>query len=960
MCRKSFPALLVALLILFWACAVRGAFDPTRDPALVGWWSFDEGKGTVAADGSPNGNNGTINGGATWVPGVYGSALQFNGTNAYVGTGKSLLNGLTGFTMAGWISAGSTGVYASLFGQNDLIELGFTTENGGQVGTWMAGNNWAFIGANWGLPYPSWHHIALAGDADRIALYIDGQEVARDENGMTSGTSSYLFSIGGNVFNTTGDWFRGEIDDVWLFRRALTAVEVRTLMKGPGGPGRATAPIPADEAEDVPRDVTLSWTAGEYAATHDVYFGTSVDDVNAAGKGVPSDILVSEGQTTTAYQPGELLDYGRTYFWRVDEVNAAPDDAIYKGKVWSFTTEPYGYPVKPAAAKASSSQFGAGPQNTINGAGLSATDTHSTDMATMWMTNGPQPHWIEYEFDKVYRLHELWVWNSNQPIESVVGFGARNVTIEYSTDGVAWTALEGVPEFGQAPGSASYTANTVVEFGGVAAKFVKLTVTKAWGSLTPQTGLSEVRFFYVPVQAREPQPSDATTNVDVETALNWRPGREATSHEVYFGIDKNALALAGTVAEHRYVPPAMNFGATYFWKVNELGGGGPYEGAVWSFTTQEYAAIDNMEGYDDGDNRIYDSWIDGLTNHASGSQVGYDAAPFAEKTTVHGGTQSMPLAYNNAAAPYVSEAARTFDPAQNWAVHGADTLSLHFQGKTPAFAETAGGGVLMNGIGADIWDSSDQFRFAYKTLAGNGAMIARVESIANSHAWAKGGVMIRQTIEPGSNHAVMAITPGGASAGNGASFQHRLVAGGTSTNNDSASLVAAPYWVKVERNGNSFTGFVSPDGKTWTQVGVAQTISMTGSALIGLALCSHNATMATGAEFSGISFSGSVTGSWQVAEIGVAQPAGNSMEGLYLTVQDTAGKSRTVIHPDAMATARPGWNQWKIPLSEFTSAGVKINAIKSMAIGVGNKTGPTPGGTGLIFIDDIGYGRPMP
>ncbi|NLH40292.1 MAG: hypothetical protein GX448_00485, partial [Planctomycetes bacterium] len=92
----------------------------------------------------------------------------------------------------------------------------------------------------------------------------------------------------------------------------------------------------------------------------------------------------------------------------------------------------------------------------------------------------------------------------------------------------------------------------------------------------------------------------------------------------------------------------------------------------------------------------------------------------------------------------------------------------------------------------------------------------------------------------------------------------------------------------------------------------------------------------------------------------VAQPAGNSMEGLYLTVQDTAGKSRTVIHPDAMATARPGWNQWKIPLSEFTSAGVKINAIKSMAIGVGNKTGPTPGGTGLIFIDDIGYGRPMP
>ncbi len=80
-------------------------FDPQKDPALLGWWSFDEGSGTVAKDGSGHGNNGTLNGGPTWVPGLYGTALHFNGQGAYVGTGKSLLNGLTGFTMAGWISA---------------------------------------------------------------------------------------------------------------------------------------------------------------------------------------------------------------------------------------------------------------------------------------------------------------------------------------------------------------------------------------------------------------------------------------------------------------------------------------------------------------------------------------------------------------------------------------------------------------------------------------------------------------------------------------------------------------------------------------------------------------------------------------------------------------------------------------------------------------------------------------
>ena len=84
----------------------------------------------------------------------------------------------------------------------------------------------------------------------------------------------------------------------------------------------------------------------------------------------------------------------------------------------------------------------------------------------------------------------------------------------------------------------------------------------------------------------------------------------------------------------------------------------------------------------------------------------------------------------------------------------------------------------MNAIGTDIWNNADQFRFAYKTLTGDGTMVARVESIGNSNVWAKGGVMIRQSVQPGSVHAFMPITPGGSGAGNGASFQHRLTADG--------------------------------------------------------------------------------------------------------------------------------------------------------------------------------------
>ena len=85
--------------------------------------------------------------------------------------------------------------------------------------------------------------------------------------------------------------------------------------------------------------------------------------------------------------------------------------------------------------------------------------------------------------------------------------------------------------------------------------------------------------------------------------------------------------------------------------------------------------------------------------------------------------------------------------------------------------------------------------------------------------------------------------------------------------------------------------------------------------------------------------------------------AANSAEGLYVTVKDNAGKSKTVANSNATATTAASWQQWKIPLSEFTSAGVKMTAVKSIVIGVGNRTSPTTGGTGTMLIDDIGYGH---
>ncbi|MCL5736031.1 MAG: discoidin domain-containing protein, partial [Actinobacteria bacterium] len=419
--------------------------------------------------------------------------------------------------------------------------------------------------------------------------------------------------------------------------------------------GAASSPSPNDGATDVPRDVTLTWAVGKFAVAHDVYLGTGFADVNSAARTDAKGVLASQGQADATFAPAGVLAYGQTYYWRADEVNKPSDNQIFKGNVWSFTVEPYGYPIAPVAATASSSQPDMGPERTIDGSGM-AGDLHGVDGTTMWLSDaaGPQPNWIQYEFDRAYKLHDLQVWNSNGEVESFIGFGAKGVTVETSIDGTTWTPVANVPEFSQAPGTPGYAANTTVNLGDVEAKFVKLTIGTSWGGISPVTGLSEVRFSYAPMQARAPLPGAAAKEVSVNTSLQWRPGRGAASHNVYFGTDADAVtngtAAAKTMADHGFTPDSLLFGTTYYWRVDEVNAV-TYPGDVWSFTTQEYAAVDDFESYTDKEGeQIFSAWVDGFTNGTNGSTVGYMTAArgtFGETTIIHGGKQSMPLDYNN-------------------------------------------------------------------------------------------------------------------------------------------------------------------------------------------------------------------------------------------------------------------------------------------------------------------------
>ncbi|MCX5644316.1 MAG: discoidin domain-containing protein [Phycisphaerae bacterium] len=261
---------------------------------------------------------------------------------------------------------------------------------------------------------------------------------------------------------------------------------------------------PGPRASEVPCDVVLSWVPPSFSSRSgtacDVYFGTSPEAVSSASRTHLQGVLVSQGQTAATYDPPGRLEYNRTYYWRVDFVILGPTPAIYQGPVLSFTTaatEAFASPIKNVTATASSSQPLLGPERTVDGSGLDQNDRHSTNGADMWLSVGTAPQWIQYEFDRVYALHELWVWNSNQLAETSLGFGAKTIKIEYSTDGTKWTPLADVSEFARAPGQPGYVHNTTVNFGGASAKYIKLTIENNWGG-APQTGLSEVRFFYIP------------------------------------------------------------------------------------------------------------------------------------------------------------------------------------------------------------------------------------------------------------------------------------------------------------------------------------------------------------------------------------------------------------------------------------------------------------------------------
>jgi hypothetical protein len=157
------------------------------------------------------------------------------------------------------------------------------------------------------------------------------------------------------------------------------------------------------------------------------------------------------------------------------------------------------------------------------------------------------------------------------------------------------------------------------------------------------------------------------------------------------------------------------------------------------------------------------------------------------------------------------------------------------------------GTYAVTGAGADIWGSSDAFHFVEQPLSGDGAIIARVTAQPNTDLWAKSGIMLRNSLSSNVAYAMVLVTPG-----HGVRMQYRSAAGGGSID-VGGPVAGVPYWLKLVRSGNLFTGYASGDGIGYTLILATNLPNIANNALVGLAVCSHTNTALNTSTFDNVS-----------------------------------------------------------------------------------------------------------
>ena len=631
MCRKVIYFVSVVLVL---------SMSGNASAELVGHWRFEEGSGTIANDASGNGNHGTLNGGPKWVVGYFGGALEFDGTDDWLDCGNDPSLDLTTWTIAFWLNVNQNKNYngfviKGLDAAENYEVLGFADGSFHFPITHTDGSRTYLNTAAGIIVEGEWAHFAYTYDsAEGRRLYKNGSLVFEDAESKTPQASTTSLAIGNE--QPMSRYVDGAMDDVRIYNHALTEVEILAAMEGGDAYPYALAPNPSDGALYEDTWVSLGWSPGDFAVSHDVYLGDNFDDVNdGVGdtfQGNQSATMLIAGFPGYPFPNG--LIPGTTYYWRIDEINDSEPNSPWKGDVWSFSIPP-------------KTAYNPNPAN-----GAEFVDPNAT-----------------------------FTWTP--------GFGARLHTAYIGTnlDDVN-NAASGMPL-----GSASYSPGTL--------ESEKVYYWRVDEFDAFETYKGDIWSFTTPGAVGNPQPANGATNVQMTANLGWTPADNASSHELYFGTERDAVKNA-TPASPEYIgakalgsesydPGRLAWDATCYWRVDEVYPTETVKGLVWSFETADFILVDDFESYNDIDppdpnsNRIFDIWIDGFGTTTNGALVGNDLPPYAEQNIVRGGAQSMVYRYDN--ANKTSEATLTLVYPRDWTEEGVTKLSLRSRGSSANAAD---------------------------------------------------------------------------------------------------------------------------------------------------------------------------------------------------------------------------------------------------------------------------------
>jgi len=338
---------------------------PIDDPNCLLWWKFDTGSETVAFDYSGYDHHGAINGATYVLNGRIGECLEFYGTTGdYVvdEDAERYINGLRAVTVCMWIKADEIGTDRGFINseepaRRDDYGVAMRYDSAGYAG---GGTNLfkmvvrarqpdfshhaQRLESSNNVQSTEWMHVAMTwSSGDIVRFYINARENTPTFNdspaepGSTiTGCTKLIVGKGGEP-GATGVW-NGLIDDVRIYNQVLLEDDLEQVMRGETELAWNESPVNGS-TPDLPRALPLSWSGGEFADQHDVYFGTDRAAVADADTSDTSGVYRGR-QAAASYTPAEGVVWGGgPYYWRIDEYNT--DQTISRGRVWQFTVADY-------------------------------------------------------------------------------------------------------------------------------------------------------------------------------------------------------------------------------------------------------------------------------------------------------------------------------------------------------------------------------------------------------------------------------------------------------------------------------------------------------------------------------------------------------------------------------------------------------------------------------------------